>query len=122
MIFGNNQKPKHLFNMDNFKDQYNSEKWEKKRREIYRRDNWHCRICDVTRVKLNAHHLYYDKDKNIWDYDNECLVTLCDNCHDKIHDDLKKISGIIAFKIMKGEIDVLNLFPMAEFYNVLDKT
>ena len=34
---------------------------------------------------LNIHHLYYVKDKAPWEYENDALVTLCEECHRSIH-------------------------------------
>jgi hypothetical protein len=35
---------------------------------------------------LNAHHKYYIKDKNPWEYKTEALLTVCASCHTKIHE------------------------------------
>lgn len=102
-----------------FEEQYKDPRWEKKRLEIYRRDYWHCRKCERTNVKLEAHHLYYDRKLKLWEYDNDALVTLCSNCHSDIHNDLKKLSGIIAFKILTGELDIIGLFPLADYKSFL---
>lgn len=104
----------------NFNDQYKDPRWEKKRIEIYRRDYWHCRKCGNTNIKLEAHHLYYQRDLMLWEYDNDSLVTLCTKCHNDIHDNLKKLSGIIAFKILTGELDVLGILPMSDYINLFD--
>lgn len=34
---------------------------------------------------LNVHHKYYIKNSLPWDYEDDALVTLCDECHKKIH-------------------------------------
>lgn len=93
----------------NFKEQYKDKRWEKKRLEILRRDKWHCRACNATKVMLDVHHLYYDMGNKVWEYEDEALVTLCRNCHAKIHTDLKKISGIVAFKLLCCEIDMIDI-------------
>src|SRR5690606_32483853 len=36
---------------------------------------------------LNIHHKYYVKGKMAWEYDNESLITLCERCHQKEHED-----------------------------------
>lgn len=38
---------------------------------------------------LNVHHKYYINGKNPWEYDNEALVTLCEDCHCDIHKSAK---------------------------------
>jgi len=95
--------------MNNFKDQYKDKRWQDKRLQILRRDNWHCRACNTTKVALEVHHLYYDMDAKVWEYENESLVSLCKSCHSIIHKDLKKIAGLIAFKLLSGEIDIIDV-------------
>lgn len=34
---------------------------------------------------LNIHHQYYVRGKNPWEYDDDALVTLCEECHKKLH-------------------------------------
>lgn len=64
-------------------------RWQKRRLEIMERDNFTCRVCgrginDGT--PLNVHHKKYKKDKEIWEYSNNLLITLCEGCHKKVHD------------------------------------
>lgn len=96
-----------------YKNAYLDARWQKKRLEIMERDKWECLNCHDT-FQLSVHHLYYLPDTEIWDYDNECYVTLCDKCHKIIHTDLVKISGIIAFKLLTKRLD------LATFYGRLD--
>lgn len=37
---------------------------------------------------LNVHHKYYVYGKKPWEYDDEALVTLCEDCHQKRHENL----------------------------------
>lgn len=83
-------------------------KWQKKRLEIMSRDKFECLCCHET-FQLSVHHLYYEPNKKIWDYDNECLVTLCDRCHNILHADMMKLSGIIAFNALVGKVDTTAL-------------
>ena len=92
--------------MLSLKEQYEHPHWRRKSNEIIERDNYICRCCGEDSKQLHVHHLYYEKDRHIWDYDNESLVTLCKKCHKIIHFELAKLSGIIAFEILSGKIDV----------------
>jgi hypothetical protein len=38
-------------------------------------------------ITLQVHHKYYVKNKLPWEYENEALVTLCSECHQKTHDE-----------------------------------
>lgn len=35
--------------------------------------------------RLNVHHKIYYRNRYLWDYPDDCLVTLCENCHHYIH-------------------------------------
>lgn len=35
--------------------------------------------------RLNVHHKMYYKNRNLWDYEDDCFVTLCEDCHHYIH-------------------------------------
>lgn len=89
-------------------EQYQHPFWRRKSNEILERDDYTCRCCKSKEIQLNVHHLYYEKGLLIWEYENESLVTLCKNCHEQIHFDLAKISGIIAFEILSGKIDAID--------------
>lgn len=56
-------------------------RWQKKRLEIFQRDNFTCQWCQATTIPLAVHHLKYLTDTNPWDYPDELLLTLCENCH-----------------------------------------
>lgn len=57
-------------------------RWQKKRLEIFQRDNFICRRCNNHKETLHVHHLVYRRGANPWDYENEVLLTVCDPCHD----------------------------------------
>jgi len=67
-------------------EDYSDPRWQKKRLQIMKRDNFRCRRCDRDDRTLNVHHRYYQKGRKIWDYDDEALVTLCEKCHEKLHE------------------------------------
>ena len=35
--------------------------------------------------RLNVHHKVYYRNRNLWDYPDDCLVTLCEDCHHYVH-------------------------------------
>lgn len=55
-------------------------RWQKKRLEILQRDNWQCYYCGDTKTTLHVHHEMY-LGNNPWDTPDECLTTLCEDCH-----------------------------------------
>ena len=62
-------------------------KWQKKRLEILKRDNFTCQECLDTEQTLHVHHCNYIKGKKPWEYENESLITLCELCHQIETDD-----------------------------------
>lgn len=67
------------------KEDINSEQWKAKRKEIIQRDNFTCCACGAFGKTLNVHHLSYERGKEYWDYPNSNFVTLCSDCHKKLH-------------------------------------
>jgi len=95
-------------------EQYQHPLWQKKKNEIYVRDGWTCQSCKKDcyqlAAQLHAHHIYRVKNYHLWDYDNESIITLCRDCHEKADDPaLKKIAGILVWKMFIGEIDPIEL-------------
>lgn len=63
-------------------------RWQKRRLEILERDEWTCQICKHKELTLHVHHKIYSKG-NPWDIDSDCLVTLCEDCHETESRDIK---------------------------------
>lgn len=57
-------------------------RWQKKRLEIFERDGWNCQICHDSESTLVVHHRDYLPNTDPWDYPDDLLVTLCENCHE----------------------------------------
>lgn len=60
--------------------------WLKKRNVILERDQHQCRICGSNH-NLQVHHVKYSPGKRAWEYPNLDLITLCKDCHEKVHQD-----------------------------------
>ncbi len=56
-------------------------RWQKKRLQILERDRWKCVACEDDQKNLQVHHVVYRK-IDPWDYPDECLQTLCCDCHE----------------------------------------
>lgn len=63
-----------------YSDKLKDPRWQRKRLEIFQRDNFTCRLCADATTELQVHHQQY-KGANPWDADNEFLITLCCDCH-----------------------------------------
>lgn len=57
-------------------------RWQKLRLQIFERDQWKCQICGDDESTLNVHHRWYDRGAEPWEASPECLVTLCETCHE----------------------------------------
>lgn len=56
-------------------------RWQQKRLRVMERDEFTCQACFNTENMLTVHHKYYIYKKDPWDYPDEVLVTLCEECH-----------------------------------------
>lgn len=63
-------------------EQYAHPNWKSLRR-ILCRDNYRCNSCNRSLGPLHVHHTVYQKDKFIWEIEEEFLMTLCQTCHEK---------------------------------------
>ena len=64
-----------------YSEQLKQPLWQKKRLEIFQRDNWTCKTCKHTDKQLHAHHGVYLSGLKAWEYDDKYLHTLCFECH-----------------------------------------
>lgn len=62
-------------------------RWQRRRLEVLSAADFTCRDCGSTTNTLHVHHLYYIADSEPWDYPDELLRCLCDQCH-AIHGDM----------------------------------
>ncbi len=56
-------------------------RWQKKRLKILSRDEWTCRYCYDTESPLVVHHKLYLPKLEPWEYPNDLLITICEDCH-----------------------------------------
>lgn len=59
-------------------------RWQKKRLQVLERDHFTCQGCGAKHRTLHVHHYCYTT-PNPWDESEENLVTLCEECHNTIH-------------------------------------
>jgi hypothetical protein len=75
-------------------------RWQKKRLQILERDQWKCCACGCADKTLQVHHLVYAK-KDPWDYDDECLQTLCEDCHEVRQELTDRASNALKMAVAK---------------------
>lgn len=71
----------------NYKYQLLTRDWQDKRKEILFRDGV-CQKCN-SENNLQVHHKEYLSGHLAWEYENDFLITLCDTCHEGIHENCK---------------------------------
>lgn len=81
------------YELTSYEDLLKTEEWSKKRQKILNRDNNKCVYCGKTH-NLQVHHKYYSKYPNgfrvcPWNYPDDAFITLCDECHKKVHNKKK---------------------------------
>lgn len=82
-------------------------RWQKKRLQILNRDEFTCRNCGLGTKTLHVHHKVYFKQKtNPWDYPDNLLVTLCEECHAEVSTGMAD-----AILELTGAIKKAGLFP-----------
>ena len=72
-----------------YRDKLKDSRWIEFRKRVYKKDKHKCTICGTKDRPLNAHHRFYDKNKEPWDYLLGDLDTLCDWCHEFLHNPSK---------------------------------
>lgn len=79
-------KKKSIDNKAAYKKQLEHPLWTRKRHVILERDQHKCCLCG-SEFNLQVHHTQYRKGNKAWEYPNSTLVTLCKECHQKVHSD-----------------------------------
>lgn len=69
--------------MSSYQDKLSDPRWQRRRLEIFKRDDWKCVECGRNKLPLHVHHLKYHNEP--WDAPEEDLTTLCQLCHFFVH-------------------------------------
>lgn len=81
-------KKKTLTRKELYREELKHPMWVKKRNVILKRDNHKCLLCG-SENNLCVHHTKYITGNKAWEYPNSLLVTLCKDCHEKVHSNKK---------------------------------
>lgn len=82
-------------------------RWQKRRLEIFGAFNWKCGECSASTKTLHAHHLYYERGLEPWEYPDDAFLCVCDTCHNKRHEAEITIDKIIHKAFTANEIHQL---------------
>lgn len=76
--------------MSDYFEKLKDPRWQKKRLEIFQRDEFTCRKCGADDKTLQVHHRYYVSKRDPWDYPDICFETVCEDCHKKATEENSK--------------------------------
>lgn len=96
-----------------YAEQRRDPRWQRRRLEILQRDNFSCQMCASEEKTLNVHHLYYISGREVWNYPDWALSTLCEECHVIQHeiakDELQPFERLLEL-ISGNESDLAHLY------------
>ena len=90
-----------FFYMSKYSDLLKDGRWQERRLLVLQRDKFACTICKKTEF-LDVHHLDYLGDLKPWEYPNDMLITVCDECHDKENTRYKSEKLLLRTLKIKG--------------------
>lgn len=82
----------------------NRKEWQDRSHHIKTRDNLKCQAfnCSTPNSILQVHHLDYFNHHDPWDYPDDMLITLCEQCHKKEINRYKFEQDLYTSLKMKG--------------------
>lgn len=109
--------------MSEYSEKLKDPRWQRKRLEIFQRDDFKCKKCKDTKTTLCVHHKKYDWNSEPWEYDNEIFDTLCEDCH-TIVENLKNrfaYNDILIEKLSNDEGDKFIIVTHGGYCNITIK-
>lgn len=84
-----------------YSEKLNDPRWQKKRLEIFQRDDWKCRRCKSATKTLHVHHLRYLPNTEPWEYSDKLLISVCNDCHKQAHSNSPKKREVLPWPLEK---------------------
>jgi hypothetical protein len=98
-----------------YSEQLKHPNWQRRRLERLNAVNFMCESCEETQKTLHVHHHRYVKGRMAWEYDDDELSVLCEDCHAQEHDVRARFDAILSrldiadIMIMTGYAEGLGL-------------
>ncbi len=70
--------------------------WQQRRLRVFELAAFTCVRCRATESQLHAHHKVYLKGRRLWDYPDDLLECLCDDCHERAHEQKSRLEIMVA--------------------------
>lgn len=94
-----------------YSEKLKSPLWQRKRLQVYERDNWTCVLCSDNATELHVHHKSYQPGKEPWEYELDNFSTLCKHCHAAVTIYKKEFTGDIL-KASKRRVPLLGYYAL----------
>lgn len=78
-------------NKEDFKAQYQDKRWYELSKRIKARDKNTCQMCGRNDRPVSVHHKVYRKGTKVWDYSDDELICICDDCHEIVTENSKEM-------------------------------
>lgn len=102
---------------NNYLEKLLDPRWQKKRLEVFERDEFYCRSCCNDKNTLHCHHFNYINGRDPWDYDNDNFITLCSECHKEISEKI-----IIAREALNKNYDCTSIDDIIKILEVFSQS
>jgi len=103
-----------------YSDLLKDPRWQRKRLEIMHRDDFTCVVCGDKESTLNVHHREYIAGRKPWEYENEDLITVCEDCH-LLLETLKKLKPSITLDFLERARSLKFENDFGTFYFMINK-
>jgi hypothetical protein len=77
-------------------------KWQNKRLQVLKRDNFTCKYCGDKSKTLHVHHNTYTYGLEPWEYSNNNLTTVCATCHNEEESNKMLFNDIVYDMLLEG--------------------
>lgn len=77
-------------------------RWQKKRLEILKREDFTCEVCKSKERTLHVHHKIYVYGRDPWDYVDTNFSVLCDTCHEFEEMYKTEFNGLVHDLLLMG--------------------
>lgn len=88
-------------------EQLRDPRWQRRRLDILQRANFSCEYCGRADLPLHVHHGLYHKGHAPWQYADDELKSLCEECHRDEH---------ALREVLKQWLCCMNLNQISELY------
>jgi len=76
-------------------DMLKDPRWQKRRLEVLGDCLFTCRRCSTGTKEMHVHHLIYRKGVAPWEYNDDELIALCDDCHMIVEDAITRMNEAV---------------------------